>query len=55
MLIREREDISELECLVVSGIIRLNDYGVLIGRGESRGDGQTDWFYLIGRRDSRSL
>ena len=31
MLIREREDISELECLVVSGIIRLNEYGVLIG------------------------
>ena len=31
MLIREREGISELECLVVSGIIRLNDYEVLIG------------------------
>ena len=44
MLIREREDISEMERLVVSGIIRLNDYGVLIGRGESRGEGQADWF-----------
>ena len=32
MLICEREDISELECLVVSSIICLNDYGVLIGR-----------------------
>ena len=31
MLIREREDISELECLIVSGILRLNDYVVLIG------------------------
>ena len=31
MLIREREDIKELECLMVSAILRLNDYGVLIG------------------------
>ena len=43
MLTREREDNSDLECLVVSGIIRLNDSGNLIGRGESSGDeGQTD-------------
>ena len=41
-LICEREDISELECLVVSAITRLNDYGVLIGQGESRGKGQAD-------------
>ena len=41
-LICEREDISELECLVVYAITRLNDYGVLIGRGESRGKGQAD-------------
>ena len=41
-LIREREDISELEYLVVSAITRLNDYGVLIGRGKSRGKGQVD-------------
>ena len=52
---REREDISEFECLVVSGIIHLNDYGVLIGRGESRGEGQADWFYTIARRGSRPL
>ena len=38
---------------MVSGIIRLNDYGVLIGRGESRGEGQIVWFYLTGRRGSR--
>ena len=31
------EDISELEILMVSAITRLNDYGVLIGREESRG------------------
>ena len=31
MYIREREDINELECLVVSGIIRSNDYEVLSG------------------------
>ena len=48
MLIREREDISELECLVVSEIICSSDYGVLIGQGESRGEGQADWFYMIG-------
>ena len=47
MLIREREDISELECLMVSGIIRLNDYRILIGRGESRGVGQVDWFIRL--------
>ena len=40
---------------MVSGIIRLNDYGVSIGRGESRGEGQADWFYPIGRRGSRPL
>ena len=40
----EREDISELECLVVSVIMQLNDYGVLIVQGESRGEGQTDYF-----------
>ena len=39
-LICEREDFSELECLVVSAITRLNDYEVLIGWGESRGKGQ---------------
>ena len=39
-LICEREDFSELECLVVSAITRLNDYGVLIGWGQSRGKGQ---------------
>ena len=55
IMIREREDISELECLVISGIIRLNDYGVLIGRGKSCGEGQVDWFYSIGRRGLRSL
>ena len=38
----EREDISELECLVASAITCLNDYGVLIGQGESRGKEQAD-------------
>ena len=41
-LVREREDVSELECLMVSVITRLNDYGVLIGWGQSRGKGQAD-------------
>ena len=41
-LICEREDISELECLVVSAIIRLNGYAVLVGQGESRGKGQAN-------------
>ena len=41
-LICEREDVSELEWLVVSAIPRLNGYGVLIGQGESRGKGQKD-------------
>ena len=41
-LICEREDISELECLVVSAITRLNDDRVLIGQGESRGKRQAD-------------
>ena len=41
-LICEREDISELECLVVSAITCLNDYGVLIGWGKSCGKGQVD-------------
>ena len=41
-LICEREDLSELECLMVSAITRLNDYGVLIGWRESRGKGQWD-------------
>ena len=41
-LICEREDISELECLVVSAITRWNDYGVLVGQVESRDKGQTD-------------
>ena len=40
---------------MVSGIIRLNDYGVLIGRGESRGEGQGDWCYPIGRKGSQPL
>ena len=40
-LICEREDISELECLVVSVITHLNDYGVLICWGESCGKGLT--------------
>ena len=39
-LICEREDLSELECLMVSAITRPNDYRVLIGRRESRGEGQ---------------
>ena len=41
-LICEREDISELECLMVSAIARLNDYRVLIGWGESHGKRQLD-------------
>ena len=40
---------------MVSGILRLNDYGVMIGRRESPGEGQADWFYPIGRRGSRPL
>ena len=40
---------------MVSGIIRLNDSGVLIGRGESRGEGQGDWCYPIGRKGSKPL
>ena len=36
----KREDISELECLIVSAIASLNGCGVLIGRGESYGKGQ---------------
>ena len=49
----KREDISELECLVGSAITRLNDFGVLIGRGESCGKGQAGQFSPIGRRGSR--
>ena len=30
----ESEDISEMECFMVSAIIPMNDYGVLIGQGE---------------------
>ena len=41
-LICEREDISELECLLVSAITCLNDYGVLICSGKSCGKGQVD-------------
>ena len=41
-LICKREDINELECLVVSVITHLNDYGVLIGQGKSCGKGQVD-------------
>ena len=41
-LICEREDLSELECLMVSTITHLNDYRVLIGWRESRGEGQWD-------------
>ena len=41
-LICEREDMCELECLMVSAITGLNDYEVLIGWGESRGKGQPD-------------
>ena len=48
----ERKAISKLECLMVSAITRLNDYGVLIGRGESLGEGQSHQFSPIGRRDS---
>ena len=33
----------------------LNDYGVLISRGEPRGEGQADSFYSVGRIGSRSL
>ena len=40
---------------MVAGIIRLNDYGVLICRGESLGEGQADWFYSFGRKGSRLL
>ena len=36
----EKEDVSELEYLMVSGITGLNDYRVLIGWGESRGKGK---------------
>ena len=41
-LICEREDVSELECLVVSVITHLNDDGVLIGHQESRSKGRAD-------------
>ena len=41
-LICEREDISELGCLMVSAITCLNDYRVLVGWRESRGKGQPD-------------
>ena len=41
-LICEREDLSELEYLMVSAITRLNDYGVLIDWREPRGEGQPD-------------
>ena len=41
-LICEKKDISELECLMVSVITRLNDYRVLIDWGESRGKVQPD-------------
>ena len=41
-LICEREDLSELEYLMVSAITRLNDDGVLIGWREPRGEGQPD-------------
>ena len=41
-LICEREDLSELECLMVSAITCLNDCRVLIGLRESRGEGQPD-------------
>ena len=41
-LICVTEDISELECLVVSAITCLDDYRVLTGRGELRGKGQAD-------------
>ena len=47
-LICEREDIGELECLMVSAITRLNDYKVLIGWRESRVGGQPNKFSLIG-------
>ena len=40
---------------MVSWITRLNDYGVLIGRGESRGEGQANGCYPIGRRGLRQL
>ena len=40
---------------MASGIIHLNDYGILIAQGESCGEGQPDWFYLIGRKDARPL
>ena len=41
-LICEREDNSDLNCLMVSAITGLNYYGVLIDRGESRGKGKAD-------------
>ena len=41
-LICEREDISELECLMVSAITRLNDYEIMIDGGEPCGEGQAD-------------
>ena len=41
-LICERQDLSEMECLMVSAITCLNDYVVLIGWRESRGEGQPD-------------
>ena len=40
---------------MVSGIVRLNDYGVLIGRRDSRGEGQADWCYPMRRRGSWPL
>ena len=48
-LICEREDISELECLMVSGITCFNDYIVLIGRGKSAGKRKTKLVFLIGQ------
>ena len=41
-LICEKEDISELKCPMVSGITHLNDHGILIRQGESRGKEQLD-------------
>ena len=38
----EREDISELECFMVSAFIGWNYYEVLIDREESRGKQQAD-------------
>ena len=51
-LICEREDISELECLMVSAITRLNDYEIMIDGGEPCGEGQADQFSPIGQRSS---